>query len=116
MQVHQKAGYGVDPSVPLITIANLETLEVEMYLPMDRFGSLQVGNRVKVQAAAPVDQELTACVRSVSPVIDSASNTFRCVLLIDNHESQLPVGFSVVLTDVKLETTAPLANKDQLRQ
>lgn len=98
VQVHQKVGSSVDQSLPLVTLANLDILEVEMYVPIDRFGSLHVGGFATLQASAPVNQELTAEVRSVSSVIDSASGTFRCLLQIDNHNGKLPAGFSVLLT------------------
>ena len=97
VQIHQKAGATVDPSLPVITLSNLKRLEVEMYVPVDRFGTLHPGSTIQVQADAPVHRLLPATVSSVSPVIDSSSNTFRCVLLIDNHDGSLPAGFSVTL-------------------
>jgi hypothetical protein len=46
-------------------------------------------------------------------VIDSASNTFRCVLQIDNTAAGLPAGFSVVLTnaDTQQKSEESVANK-----
>ena len=99
VQIHQKQGTAVDGSLPVVTLASLDTLEVEMYVPSDRFGSIRNGSTVKLSAGAPVNSELSAQVCSVSPVIDSASNTFRCVLRIDNTTAGLPAGFSVVLTN-----------------
>jgi|GEM_PF-989220 len=99
VQIHQKQGTAVDGSLPVVTLASLDTLEVEMYVPSDRFGSIRNGSTVKLSAGAPVNSELNAQVCSVSPVIDSASNTFRCVLRIDNTTAGLPTGFSVVLTN-----------------
>lgn len=98
VQIHQKQGAAVDASLPVVTLASLDTLEVEMYVPSDRFGAIRNGSTVKLSAGAPVNAELSAKVCSVSPVIDSASNTFRCVLQIDNTTAGLPAGFSVVLT------------------
>ena len=99
VQIHQKQGAAVDASLPVVTLASLDTLEVEMYVPSDRFGSIRNGSTVKLSAGAPVNTDLSAKVCSVSPVIDSASNTFRCVLQIDNTAAGLPAGFSVVLTN-----------------
>ncbi|MFO1002759.1 MAG: efflux RND transporter periplasmic adaptor subunit [Planctomycetaceae bacterium] len=99
VQIHQKQGAAVDASLPVVTLASLDTLEVEMYVPSDRFGSIRNGSTVKLSAGAPVNTDLSAKVCSVSPVIDSASNTFRCVLQIDNTTAGLPAGFSVVLTN-----------------
>ena len=97
VQIHQKAGATVDPTLPVITLSNLQRLEVEMYVPVDRFRTLQPGSTIQVQAEAPVLRLLPATVSSVSPVIDSSSNTFRCVLLIENPDGSLPAGFSVTL-------------------
>lgn len=99
VQIHQKAGATVDPSLPVITLSNLQHLEVEMYVPVDRFGTLQPGSTIQIQAGAPVLRQLPATVSSVSPVIESSSNTFRCVLLIENRDGSLPAGFSVTLPD-----------------
>lgn len=97
VQIHQQPGVTVDPSIPLITLANLEHLEAEMYVPVQRFGQLNVGGTVQIRAGAPVDALLSATVKSVSPVIDSASQTFRCVLQIENPTGNLPAGFAVSL-------------------
>lgn len=106
VQIHQKQGTAVDGSLPVVTLASLDTLEVEMYVPSDRFGSIRNGSTVNLSAGAPVNSELVAKVCSVSPVIDSASNTFRCVLQIDNTTAGLPAGFSVVLTNADDPETA----------
>ena len=100
VQIHQKQGAAVDGSLPVVTLASLDTLEVEMYVPSDQFGSIRNGSTIRLSAGAPVNSELSAKVCSVSPVIDSASNTFRCVLQIDNTTAGLPAGFSVVLTNI----------------
>ena len=116
VQVHQKVGSSVDQALPLVTLANLDILEVEMYVPIDRFGSLHVGGSVNLQAAAPVNQELTAEVRSVSSVIDSASGTFRCLLQIDNRNGKLPAGFSVLLTGSAAGNPTTVAERDSRKQ
>lgn len=113
VQIHQKQGAAVDASLPVVTLASLDTLEVEMYVPSDRFGSIRNGSTVNLSAGAPVNADLSAKVCSVSPVIDSASNTFRCVLQIDNTTAGLPAGFSVVLTnaDTQQKSEESVANK-----
>lgn len=109
IQLHQKVGMTVDPSLPVVTIVDLSTLEVEMYVPVDRFGSFRTGSDVTLRASAPVNRNVQAVVRSVSPVIDSASNTFRCVMTIDNSSGELPAGFSVWLGDADSAST-PVAH------
>lgn len=112
IQLHQKVGVTVDPSLPVVTIADLSTLEVDMYVPVDRFGSFHAGSDITLKASAPVNRNVQAVVRSVSPVIDSASNTFRCVMTIDNSTGELPAGFSVWLGDVDSAST-PVAHAEE---
>ena len=99
VQIHQKQGTAVDGSLPVVTLASHDTLDVVKYVATDRFGSLRNSRTVKLSAGAPVNSELSAEVCSVSPVIDSASNTFRCIPRNDNTTAGLPAGFSVVLTN-----------------
>lgn len=96
-QVHQKIGTSVDPTVPVISVVNLESLEIELFAPVTQFGELKVGHSVELVALEPVNRTLTAQVISVSPVIDSASATFRCLLHVQNDDLALPAGFSVLM-------------------
>lgn len=95
-ELHRKSGT-VDPSIPVVSLANLRTLEVEMHLPSQMYGTLQQGDTVRLQAAAPVARVVQTEVLSVSPVLNSASDTFRCLLQADNSSTNYPAGFSVVL-------------------
>ncbi len=98
IRIHQKSG-AVDPSQQLVIIANLETLEVDMHISSSSYGNVSTGQTIKLNAAAPVSGVVNARVLSVSPMINSASNTFRCRLQIANSNSRHPAGFSVVLQD-----------------
>ncbi len=95
-EIHRKSG-AIDPSQLIVTMANLSTLEVEMHLPSRIYGTVRRGETIDLKAGAPISDSVHASVVSVSPIIDSASNTFRCLLQIENSEMQLPAGFSVVL-------------------
>jgi RND family efflux transporter MFP subunit len=95
-EIHQKSGT-VDPTQVVISLANLETLEVEMHLPSRLYGTFRAEQSVPLRAAAPVSNVIDASVVSVSPIINSASDTFRCLLQINNNQQHLPAGFSVVL-------------------
>lgn len=86
VQIHQKAGATADCTLPIVTIASLETLEGELYVPVQRHCTLKPGGQALLISSAPVNRDIAATVRSVSPVIDSASNIFRCVLIINNTD------------------------------
>ena len=46
-------------------------------------------------AGPPANGEVTAVLDTIDPVIDPASQTFRCVFTIDNREARMPAGFTV---------------------
>ena len=98
-QIHQNVGASIEPSVAIISIANLRTLQVEMHTPVTLFGKIRPGDRLSLAADKPVSSTIEATVLTVSPIINSASETFRAVLEIDNRDKQLPAGFSVVISD-----------------
>lgn len=95
-ELHLKAG-PVDPSQIVVTMANLKQLEVEMHVPSTLFGQVRTGASVPLNAAAPISETVTSRVESVSPIINSASDTFRCLLKIENAAGRLPAGFTVKL-------------------
>lgn len=94
-ELHRRTG-AVDPTMKIVTVANLDTLEVELHLPASRFGTIRSGDLLPLKAGVPVNRPVTARVVSVSPVINSASHTFRCLLRIANTSPQLPAGFCVL--------------------
>ena len=95
-EIHRKSG-AVDPSLVVISIANLQLLEVEMHVPSSLFGKIRSGNPVVLQASSPINGSINASVQSVSPIINSASESFRCLLQINNNDNRLPAGFTVLL-------------------
>lgn len=94
-EIHQRAG-AVDASQTVISIANLNQLEVELHVDAAKYGKICAGDNVVLNASQPVGRSVQAQVLSVSPVINSASNTFRCLLTI-NNSAQMPAGFTVYL-------------------
>ena len=102
-RIHQKSGTA-DPSTVLITVANLSSLEVELHLPASTYGTVKPAQTLRLKASAPISTTISASVVSVAPMINSASNTFRCLLKIDNTTAQHPAGFSVVLNSPPTHT------------
>ncbi|MHC4107327.1 MAG: hypothetical protein ACYSTY_04490, partial [Planctomycetota bacterium] len=71
--------------------------EAQLNLPIELFGSLKVGERYMLVADDPVNDELAWRLKTVNPIIDTASRTFRCVFSLDNPGAALPAGFTVRL-------------------
>lgn len=91
---------------PLVRIVDPRQLRVELFLPLETFGSLKQGDKCRLHARAPVDDTITGAVTFVEREIDAASGTYRCVFRVDNAEGNLPVGFAV---ELMTQDGAPLA-------
>ena len=74
-------GATIQRDTPLIALAKLDTLESHLYLPVELYGQLKVGEYYDLQADVPVNRTLKG----------------RCVFEIDNPDATLPSGFMVQL-------------------
>jgi RND family efflux transporter MFP subunit len=90
-------GSTLSQSDPVIVLVDLDPLEAKLFLPATMYGRLSVGAEVALRGGTPVNRDLTATVKTIDPIIDPASGTFRCVLVIDNVEAAMPAGFPVTL-------------------
>ena len=85
-------GEYVYEQTPIMTIAQINPLNVELVLPADRYGSIHVGDQALVKPADPVGGSYEAQVVVVDPVIDAASSTFGVRLLLPNPTARIPAG------------------------
>lgn len=109
-RITAEPGGTVSQSDAILTLAALDPLEAELYLPVDYYGELKVGERYALRAAAPVHADLTGQLVVVDPVIEAASQTFRTVFRIENDDLRLPAGVDVRL--LSLTPTAPMAAQE----
>ena len=77
---------------PVLTVAQIDPLNVEVFAPVEIYGSIKVGMEAKVRPEAPIGGSYTAKVVIVDRVIDSASGTFGIRLEIPNPKHLLPAG------------------------
>lgn len=82
---------------PIVTLAALETLEAQVFLPIELYGKVELGKTYKLIADEPVSKELQGKLKTIDPIFDTASRTFRVVLTIDNPGGKMPAGFTVNL-------------------
>ena len=85
-------GEYVYEQTPILTIAQVDPLNVEVVLPAGRYGQVHVGDEVAVRPAAPIGGSYRAKVEVVDPVIDAASNTFGVRLALANPGNRIPAG------------------------
>lgn len=77
---------------PIMRIATLHPLRVEIVLPATLYGSIQVGATLTVTPELPNAAPRQAKVVLVDSVIDGPSNTFRVRLELPNANYELPAG------------------------
>ncbi len=77
---------------PVMRIATMDPLHVEVFVSASQFNSVQIGSNVLVRPEIAGFQDRGAKVILVDRVIDPASNTFRVRLELPNPGSALPAG------------------------
>jgi HlyD family secretion protein len=89
----QSAGEFADATHgPILKLARLDPLRVEVFAPVALLGSLQVGTRGIVIPEPPLGTPREAAVTVVDRVVDAASGTFGVRLEMPNPRYQLPAG------------------------
>jgi RND family efflux transporter MFP subunit len=77
---------------PILKLAQLDPLRVEVFVPVARLGELAVSMRAEVRPQEPVGGVYTARVTVVDRVVDAASGMFGVRLEIPNKGYRLPAG------------------------
>ena len=77
---------------PLLRVAVINPLRVELMVPTAHYGTLSPGDRVSIRPELPGAGTLIATVRHIDSVLDAASNTFRVRLSLPNPGNTLPAG------------------------
>ncbi len=77
---------------PLLRIAVIDPLRVELMVPTSQFGSLSPGDKVTIRPEVPGVESVVATVKFVDRVLDAASNSFRVRLTLPNPGNKLPAG------------------------
>jgi len=77
---------------PILKIAQVDPLNVEVILPVQIFGIVNVDMPATVKPEKPVGGVYTANIKIVDKFIDAASGTFRVRLELSNPEYRLPPG------------------------
>lgn len=94
---------------PLLKIARIDPLNVEVIAPVQLFGKVKKGMTAKVFPEEPVGSQYTAKVVIVDRVIDAASGTFGIRLELPNKNYALPAGLRCQVDFPKLKSVAEKA-------
>jgi RND family efflux transporter MFP subunit len=85
-------GEFVNDQAHILTIAEMDPLRVETFLPISLYGHVKVGDSAVVLPEAPVGGSYQAKVVVVDEVFDAASNTIGVRLELPNPNLTLPAG------------------------
>ena len=77
---------------PLLRVAVVDPLRVDLMVPTAQFGLIARGDRVVIHPELPGAEAMTATVRHIDRVLDAASNSFRVRLNLPNPRGKLPAG------------------------
>ena len=81
-----------DRAREIVTIAEVDPLNVEVVLPASLFGAVQVGTEAEITPLIPGAEIQFAAVSVIDRTIDAASNTFGVQLQLENANHQIPGG------------------------
>jgi len=77
---------------PVLTLAQINPLRVEVFVPVRYYGLIEIGTRALIRPEEPIGGTHAASVTIVDRVLDAASGTFGVHLSLPNEEFKLPAG------------------------
>ena len=77
---------------PVMKIAQINPLHVEVYVPLELYQKVQVGASARVVLNEPLKGDFLAEIEVVDYVMDPASSTFGVRLRLDNPDHSIPTG------------------------
>jgi len=97
LRVVAQPGQSVAMAQTIITLANLDEMIVDLHLPISIYREMQIGNQYNLAADIRGHEIVAAKLISIEPVVNAATQSFRCRFAFDNRETRFPAGFSVKL-------------------
>jgi RND family efflux transporter MFP subunit len=85
-------GEYVHKQATMMTIAEIDPLYIEVFMPVSEYESVQPGMPAIVSPEFPIGGNFDAQVAVVDSVFDAASRTFRIRLILQNDDYALPAG------------------------
>jgi hypothetical protein len=75
---------------PIMTVAQIDPLNVEVYVPLSLYGAVRIGGRATVIPAEPVGGTHLATISVIDTVFDARSATFGIRLKLSNPAGKIP--------------------------
>jgi RND family efflux transporter MFP subunit len=103
---------------PMLKIAQIGTLHVEVLLPVEAYGKIKPGSAVEVLPEIPAGSKHRATIKVIDSVLDAASGTFGVRLELPNRDRKIPAGIrcqasfpDIVVSKVPARRSAGAAEK-----
>lgn len=98
---------------PILKLAEIDVLHVEVLLPVEAFGRVKQGMEVEVVPEIPAGARYMARVRVIDRVVDAASGTFGVRMELNNPDRRMPAGIrcKANFTGLDLKPARPPARK-----
>lgn len=77
---------------PIVQIAQVDPLRVEVIAPAKYFNKLEQGKLIKITPDLPGFESKMAEIKIIDRILDTASNTFRITLELKNKDHLIPAG------------------------
>jgi RND family efflux transporter MFP subunit len=77
---------------PILTLAQVDPLRVEVFIPTRYYGQIRIGSQGSIQPEEPIGGTYSATITIVDSVLDAASGTFGVRLSLPNPQLRLPAG------------------------
>lgn len=94
----------VQEQKPIVKIAQIVPLKVNVVIPVEHYREIQVGMQAQVTPKIVDGKPQLATVVAVDPVVDAASNTFGVELELPNKDETIPGG---IRCDISFENGKP---------
>jgi RND family efflux transporter MFP subunit len=88
-------GNTADPNTPIVQVVDLDNVIIEASVPADNRVSVKPGDHAKISSVSDPDTIFDGKVTYISPVVDSASDTFKITLSSKNPAWRLKEGQAV---------------------
>ena len=89
---HLSPGQLVDSGNPVLTLVKIDPLKVEVYVPVERLGVIQVGDEVWVRPSIGRTEAVRATIQRIDPMVHAGSRTFGVEVSIPNPDRKIPAG------------------------
>ena len=91
-------GSWIEKNKEVMVFVNTQKLKAEFSLPAEHYHIFKVNKDYDLHASVPINTTIAGKLIFKSPVIDPASQTFRCTFEIDNQKTHYPAGFNCYIS------------------